>query len=88
MSQRGLGDQGHSEHVGWRESPAPSRSSSWSIAGLFACVRFVESAARALLDNGVEPDRIRTERFGPTGCERDGSKDLFVHQSAANVGAV
>ncbi len=28
---------------------------------------FVESAARALLDNGVEPHRIRTERFGPTG---------------------
>jgi len=49
---------------------------------------FVESAARALLDNGVEPDRIRTERFGPTGRVRDGSKDLFVHQSAATVGAV
>jgi ferredoxin-NADP reductase len=28
---------------------------------------FVESASRLLLDAGVEPGRVRTERFGPTG---------------------
>lgn len=28
---------------------------------------FVETAARAMVDNGHRPDRIRTERFGPTG---------------------
>jgi ferredoxin-NADP reductase len=28
---------------------------------------FVESASQLLLANGVEPQRIRTERFGPTG---------------------
>jgi ferredoxin-NADP reductase len=28
---------------------------------------FVEAASRLLLDAGFEPDRIRTERFGPTG---------------------
>ncbi|MQA76210.1 MAG: oxidoreductase [Solirubrobacterales bacterium] len=28
---------------------------------------FVEAATGLLLENGVEPDRIRTERFGPTG---------------------
>jgi ferredoxin-NADP reductase len=28
---------------------------------------FVETASRLLLEAGVEPGRIRTERFGPTG---------------------
>jgi ferredoxin-NADP reductase len=28
---------------------------------------FVETAARLLLDGGLDPARIRTERFGPTG---------------------
>lgn len=28
---------------------------------------FVETAANALVDAGVSPERIRTERFGPTG---------------------
>jgi ferredoxin-NADP reductase len=28
---------------------------------------FVEAAATLLLDNGVAPERVRTERFGPTG---------------------
>jgi ferredoxin-NADP reductase len=28
---------------------------------------FVEAAAQSLVDNGHSPDRIRTERFGPTG---------------------
>lgn len=28
---------------------------------------FVEAASRLLLDRGFEPQRIRTERFGPTG---------------------
>jgi ferredoxin-NADP reductase len=28
---------------------------------------FVETASRLLLESGFEPDRIRTERFGPTG---------------------
>jgi ferredoxin-NADP reductase len=28
---------------------------------------FVESAVGLLLENGVAPDRVRTERFGPTG---------------------
>jgi ferredoxin-NADP reductase len=28
---------------------------------------FVESATQLLLDRGMEPERIRTERFGPTG---------------------
>lgn len=29
--------------------------------------RFVETVASALVELGHEPDRIRTERFGPTG---------------------
>lgn len=33
---------------------------------------FVESAARLLLDAGVEPERIRTERFGPTSGTVEG----------------
>jgi ferredoxin-NADP reductase len=28
---------------------------------------FVESASRLLLENGFEPEQVRTERFGPTG---------------------
>ena len=28
---------------------------------------FVESASRLALEAGFEPERIRTERFGPTG---------------------
>ena len=28
---------------------------------------FVEAATRLLLDTGLPPERIRTERFGPTG---------------------
>ena len=28
---------------------------------------FVESASDLLLEAGIEPHRIRTERFGPTG---------------------
>jgi ferredoxin-NADP reductase len=28
---------------------------------------FVESASQLLLDNGFEPENVRTERFGPTG---------------------
>jgi ferredoxin-NADP reductase len=28
---------------------------------------FVESASRLLLDGGLDPEQIRTERFGPTG---------------------
>ncbi|MBA3262388.1 MAG: molybdopterin-dependent oxidoreductase [Thermoleophilaceae bacterium] len=28
---------------------------------------FVESASRLLLENGFQPERVRTERFGPTG---------------------
>jgi ferredoxin-NADP reductase len=28
---------------------------------------FVESASQLLLENGFEPERVRTERFGPTG---------------------
>jgi len=35
----------------------------------YACgpTAFVEAAAEALVSSGHEPDRIRTERFGPTG---------------------
>jgi ferredoxin-NADP reductase len=28
---------------------------------------FVETAAAALVENGHDPGRVRTERFGPTG---------------------
>ena len=28
---------------------------------------FVETASQLVLEAGVEPERIRTERFGPTG---------------------
>jgi ferredoxin-NADP reductase len=28
---------------------------------------FVETASRLLLENGFDPERVRTERFGPTG---------------------
>ena len=35
----------------------------------FVCgpTAFVETAAEALVDNGVPADRVKTERFGPTG---------------------
>jgi ferredoxin-NADP reductase len=38
-------------------------------AAAFVCGSngFVEAATQLLLDHGVEPERIRTERFGPTG---------------------
>jgi ferredoxin-NADP reductase len=37
------------------------------LAFLCGTNRFVEAAAQLLLDAGVPPQQIRTERFGPTG---------------------
>jgi ferredoxin-NADP reductase len=60
---RGYGrriDQELLAEVGWPPSERPL---------VYACgpTPFVETAASALVALGHEPDRIRTERFGPTG---------------------
>jgi ferredoxin-NADP reductase len=49
------------DDVSWPASDAP-------ITYICGPTSFVETAARALVDLGHEPARIRTERFGPTGA--------------------
>ena len=43
----------------WGERP--------EIAFICGSNGFVESASKLLLETGLAPSRIRTERFGPTG---------------------
>ena len=59
---------GWSGHTG-RVDRALIESALLPMATAFVCGSngFVEAASRLLLDAGVEPGRIRTERFGPTG---------------------
>jgi ferredoxin-NADP reductase len=61
---RGYGrriDRGLLEEVGWPPSERPL---------VYVCgpTGFVETAAGVLVALGHDPDRIRTERFGPTGA--------------------
>jgi ferredoxin-NADP reductase len=55
-------------HVG-RIDAALIEAASFDSGIAFICGSngFVEAAARLLLEGGLEPRRIRTERFGPTG---------------------
>ncbi len=46
--------------VGWPPSEEP-------LVYICGPTGFVEAAAEALVENGHEPGRIKTERFGPTG---------------------
>jgi ferredoxin-NADP reductase len=58
---------GHRGHIA--DALVAGVASSLPGATAFVCVLngFVESASVLLLDGGVAPERIRTERFGPTG---------------------
>jgi ferredoxin-NADP reductase len=60
--------EGWSGHTG-RLDAALIDSALEPMATAFVCGSngFVEAASRLLLDAGVEPGRVRTERFGPTG---------------------
>jgi ferredoxin-NADP reductase len=42
-------------------------ASAYATAFVCGSNGFVEAATGLLLDNGFEPERVRTERFGPTG---------------------
>ena len=59
---------GWSGHTG-RIDPRLIADAAFDSGAAFVCGSngFVESASRLLLDAGLEPDAIRTERFGPTG---------------------
>jgi ferredoxin-NADP reductase len=59
---------GWTGHTG-RIDPALLTDPASAYATAFVCGSngFVESATGLLLDNGFEPERVRTERFGPTG---------------------
>ena len=55
-----------------RIDPELLRETAWSPADrplVYVCgpTGFVEAAANGLVELGHEPERIRTERFGPTG---------------------
>ena len=55
------------EQVGWPPQARPL---------VYACgpSAFVETAAQALVESGHDPNRIRTERFGPTGADGQGPR--------------
>jgi len=57
---RGRVDRALLEQVGWPDGDQPL---------IYVCgpSGFVESVAEALVQDGHQPSRIRTERFGPTG---------------------
>jgi ferredoxin-NADP reductase len=57
---RGRIDRELLEEVAWPPSEEP-------IVYICGPSAFVETAAAALVENGHQPRRIRTERFGPTG---------------------
>jgi ferredoxin-NADP reductase len=60
--------EGWSGHTGRIDSSLIEMAASGSETA-FICGSngFVESAARLAMEAGIQPDRIRTERFGPTG---------------------
>ena len=43
---------------------SPGFASTWFVCG---SARFAESLTRLIVDGGVPSDRVRVERFGPTG---------------------
>ena len=57
---RGRIDRELLEEIAWPPSEEP-------IVYICGPSAFVETAAEALVENGHQPHRIRTERFGPTG---------------------
>jgi ferredoxin-NADP reductase len=54
-------------HTGRIDSSILAALDPMSTAFVCGSNGFVESASRLLLEAGLEPGRIRTERFGPTG---------------------
>jgi ferredoxin-NADP reductase len=60
---------GWSGHTGRIDSELIAAAAAGKRGTAFVCGSngFVESASQLLLDAGFEPQRIRTERFGPTG---------------------
>jgi ferredoxin-NADP reductase len=61
--------EGWTGHTGRIDAEMLADGSLTAGATAFICGSngFVESASRLALEAGVEPERIRTERFGPTG---------------------
>jgi ferredoxin-NADP reductase len=61
--------EGWTGHTGRIDSAMLADGGPSAGATAFICGSngFVESASRLALDAGFEPERIRTERFGPTG---------------------
>jgi ferredoxin-NADP reductase len=57
--------EGWAGHTG--RIDAPLLAAATGIAFVCGSNGFVESASRLLLDGGLDPEQIRTERFGPTG---------------------
>jgi ferredoxin-NADP reductase len=59
---------GWTGHTGRIDAPLLAHAG-FADATAFVCGSngFVESASRLLLENGLDPERVRTERFGPTG---------------------
>jgi ferredoxin-NADP reductase len=64
----GTSPQGWAGHVGRIDSELIAEAA-FESGTAFVCGSngFVEAATRLVLDAGCEPERIRTERFGPTG---------------------
>jgi ferredoxin-NADP reductase len=61
--------QGWTGHVGHIDgSMIPDGEFASGIAFVCGSNGFVEAATRLVLEAGFEPERIRTERFGPTGA--------------------
>jgi len=58
------GHRGHIDNALVAEVASPLPGATAFVCGSNG---FVESASKLLLDAGVAPERIRTERFGPTG---------------------
>jgi ferredoxin-NADP reductase len=60
---------GWSGHAGRIDAGLIASASVGEDATAFVCGSdgFVESASGLLLETGIAPDRVRTERFGPTG---------------------
>jgi ferredoxin-NADP reductase len=61
--------EGWAGHAGRIDAPliAEAVASGTRIAFVCGTNGFVETAASLLLEAGLEPGQIRTERFGPTG---------------------
>jgi len=59
--------EGWTGHTGRIDSALVGAAPAAGIAFVCGSNGFVEAASELLLDAGFDPDRIRTERFGPTG---------------------